>query len=278
MFSRGTRVATRRSTRSAQEYAQLRHAAATAPVDGKRLVLETAAVAHSSERLFVVAATWLGTHAALLNARRLGVLTRRLLARQTPAESVTVARLGALLTWAHAIANEPASLRERERAAELLAITALCAPIRPLRPLFAVSDRFPLLLPALQDRAHPLFAAWGFWYANPEPKPSAVLALPQVLRHAPELAIRAIMGPTLEADIMTTILLSPAGDTPTTVRALADRWRVSYAAAHASVDHLVARGLLVRARDGTSQRLNATNAADGLRAALLTPALATAVG
>ncbi len=82
-----------------------------------------------------------------------------------------------------------------------------------------------------------------------------------MLERVPELRARALLGPSVEADLMAFAL---AGDV--TVRDVARATQVSYAATHDAASRLVGRGLLVRERIAQRQLLRPTVAA---RAAFL---------
>lgn len=53
----------------------------------------------------------------------------------------------------------------------------------------------------------PCFAAWGLWHDGDAAKPEAVRPVGWILAHAPELRVRALVGPTLEDDLLAAALL-----------------------------------------------------------------------
>jgi hypothetical protein len=232
------------------------------PVDLERLVVATAYAAPDDERVFVVAASWLATHHAFVNGRRLAALATDL-HRGHPPESAEEASavLGALLSWATELAEAHTSLE---------AALARCTPLAKPQPLFRVSRLFPSLDAGLRARALPRFAAWGLWHTDEVPKFSAVRPVTWILEHAPELRIRALAGPTLEADILAAMLLGLPGTRSggvaagVTVRDVSRALGVSYAATHEGAGKLRARGLLVRERHGTRQVLRPTRVASRL--------------
>jgi DNA-binding MarR family transcriptional regulator len=122
--------------------------------------------------------------------------------------------------------------------------------------MFAVMDTMDVLRRRVQKRALPLFAAWGLWHDDATLKPSAIRPVRWLLSHAPELRARALLGPSVEADVMASAL---AGDV--TVRDVALTTHVSYAATHDAASRLVGRGLLVRERVAQRQLLRPTAAA-----------------
>jgi hypothetical protein len=222
--------------------------AAEASVDVEALVVRTAAVARADERIFVGAATWLATYHGWLNGRRLAALSARL----RRADPVASAVAGALLSLAFTGARRLAA----GRATELEAAIGECRPLARPRPLFTVMDRFPALRPQLRARASPLYRRWGFWHDDESLKPTVLRPAGWLLRHVPELRIRALLGPSLEADLVTLALAGPL-----TARDLARATGVSYAAAHGAADRLVARGLVQRERAGARQLLRLTGIA-----------------
>jgi hypothetical protein len=214
------------------------------PVDLERLLLETARAARFDERLFVCAASWLAQYHGFINGRRLSVLAVEL-------DHLGSATLGALLSLARdAAGNAP----------ELDAALARCRQLSRPRPLFAVMDTMDVLAGRMRTRALPLFVAWGLWHDDATLKPSAIRPVRWLLNHAPELRARALLGPSVEADLMASAL---AGEV--TVRDVALTTHVSYAATHDAASRLVSRGLLVRERVAQRQLLRPTAAA---RAAL----------
>jgi hypothetical protein len=67
----------------------------------------------------------------------------------------------------------------------------------------------------------------------------------------PELRAGALCGPSIEA-----VFVAHAMDRITNARSLSRDIGVSYAAAHAAVQRLVGRGLLLRHRNGVQQELS----------------------
>ncbi len=90
----------------------------------------------------------------------------------------------------------------------------------------------------------PLFAQWGFWHNDAVLKRNAVRPIGWILRHCPELWIRALLGTGLDAEVVELVTTAP--------RTVADVVRAtgaSYAAAHAAAMRLRGRGLLSRQAD-----------------------------
>ena len=254
---------------------------AAGPVDLESLLVATARIAPDDERLFVVAASWLAAHHGFVNGRRLAVLAARLARSTEPAAAEASAALGALLSWADELSGAQAE--------SLRAAVARCRPVRPARPFFRVVRALPSVAALVRRDAHQRFAAWGLWYDGDAAKPEAVRPVAWIVAHTPELRIRALVGPTLEADLLAAALLGlpdplpgdgrPAAaattghgdkgrDTPgldvapdVAVRDVSRALRVSYAAAHEGADKLVRRGALGRERRGARQVLRPTAAA-----------------
>jgi DNA-binding MarR family transcriptional regulator len=216
--------------------------AGKAPVDLEVLICQTAQVAPRDERLFVCAASWLATYHGFVNGRRLSALAAELTTTDAGASAV----LGALLSLARTGAGA---------APEFDAALSQCQPLKPARSLFDVMDSMETLRLRARQRALPLFAEWGLWHDDAALKPTAVRPLGWVLR-VPELRVRALLGPSVEADLMTRALEGGVA-----VRDVARATGVSYAAAHAAAGRLVGRGLLTRERSAQRQLLRPTELA-----------------
>jgi hypothetical protein len=92
--------------------------------------------------------------------------------------------------------------------------------------------------------------AGGFWHDDVTLKLVSVHPLARLLK-VPELRARALCGPSIEA-----ALIAHAMDRITNARSLSRDIGVSYAAAHAAVERLVGRRLLLRRRNGVRQELS----------------------
>lgn len=233
-------------------------------VDLERLVVDTAHRVPDSERLFVVAASWLATHHVFVNGRRLVALARSLSASLNEPDQLTSAVLGAMLdvaiTHAHSQRGAPPDA--------LTAARAVCRPLRERglapRPLFRVMERIGPMRERARRAATPPFTAWGLWHDDRTVKPAAVRPVAWVLAHTPELRVRACLGATLEAELLWAAieagaLRRPPADRPT-VRSVAKSACASYAGTFEAAERLVRRGLLVRERVGVRQVLRPTQA------------------
>ena len=113
----------------------------------------------------------------------------------------------------------------------------------------------------VRRHALPVFAAWGLWHDDQTLKPAAIRPVAWLLKRVPELRVRSLLGPSVEADLMARALAEEV-----TVREVARMTLTSYAAVHGAADRLVWRGLLVRERVAQSQVLRPTSfASDILR-------------
>jgi hypothetical protein len=213
------------------------------------LVADTARVARDDARLFFTVASWLATHHALVDARALG---RACASLGTDASATT----GALLAVA---------IDQAPTAAALRAARGHCRPLRPSdrRALFTAYERRPALLADMQGRALPLFLRWGFWHDEITRKADAIRPVPWLLRHVPEMRLRALVGPGLDTAILEYVTRAGAhggaqGGEPVTVASVARSTGCAYASVHEAATRLVGRGLLAREPAGRRQRLTIT--------------------
>lgn len=199
-------------------------------VDLERLLVATAASADT--RLFDVAASWLAVHHMFVFGRRLAGMAGALAKARMPA----AVRLGAILDqgWTMAL-SLPSDLRLRPENLEIARercrrgkAHAAGKPGGRLRDRGAKGRRAPIPMP--------------------------VQPVDWVVKHVPELRVRALVGATLEAEIMVAALAhhpmppgAAAADVPVpNVGAVARHAGVSYAGVHGAANRLVRRGLLVR--------------------------------
>ncbi len=199
------------------------------PVDLEELICATARVARGDQRLFVVPASWLAVHHHLVDARRLG---RRI----DVLDPVASATMGALLS----VASAGAGVKNA-----LVSATDHCRPLTAPEPLFTVMAQSPGLLGLLKTNALPLFERWGFWHDDAALQLSAVRPVQWIIETCPELRYRLVLGPGLDAEVLTLADAAPAS-----IAALARRLGSSYAATHAAVQKLAARGLLAESPAG----------------------------
>jgi len=207
---------------------------ATYPIDLEQLVGRTAAAAPKDYRAFAVATTWLAQHSELVNVRRLGKVADKL-------EELPAAILGAMIE----IAGDTSPSAGRLQAAQ-----RHCRPLRKRRALFDRTESNPILRQFAKEGALPPFAAWGLWQDELSLKFDALRPISWILEHCPELRLRALYGPGLEAEIVQVLERGA-----TTIASMARELDASYSATHAAVTRLEGRGSVV-SLDGHGVDLN----------------------
>jgi hypothetical protein len=203
-------------------------APAAYPVDIEALVGRTALRAPADHRLFFVAASWIGVHHTLVDVRRLGRILEKL-------DGLGSAVAGAML----AVANEIAA------SDRLLAAQRYCRPLGEPRVLFEKIAENPVLAAYAREQALPLFSRWGLWHDEISLKSAAIRPIRWILKHCPELRVRALIGASLEGQIVEALREKP--------RSIAELARVTgatYAATHEAVTRLHARGITESVRSG----------------------------
>lgn len=200
----------------------------------EELLADTARYAEHDDRLFFVAATWLGTHTELVNSRRLGQCFQALTGKAS-------AVAGAICETAKKIEGAPAG--------RLDAAGRHCRSLEQPELLFLVAERFPALADEAREHPLPEFERWGLLHHEISLKRGAIRPARWLRVHCPELRMRELLGGTLEADI-----LHLAMETPRTAYELGQALGASYSATHQASTHLARRGLLEEvAHDGPGQ-------------------------
>ena len=207
------------------------------PVEIEPLILDTARAAGSDARLTICAASWLAYYHSFVDGRRLSELTRH-------AKPAVRPYLGILLSLA-VEASEGAG-----KAPEFDAALSHCKPRSHPRALYDSVEASPVMRAWMRAHGLPLYRRWGFWHDDATLKKSSVHELGWILK-VPELRARALCGPSIEA-----ALLAQAMHHASNARSLSRELGVSYAAAHAAIERLVGRGLLLRQRNGVRQDLS----------------------
>ncbi len=207
---------------------------ATYAIDLEQLVGRTAVAAPRDYRALAVATTWIAQHSQLVNVRRLGKVANEL--EETPA-----AILGAMIE----IAYETNSAVDRLKPAQ-----RHCRPLREPRALFDRTQANPVLRRFAKEGALPAFKSWGLWQDELTLKFDALRPVSWILEHCPELRLRALYGPGLEAEVMQVLDRGPA-----TIAAIAREVDASYSATHAAVVRLEGRGSVV-SHDGQGVELS----------------------
>ena len=188
------------------------------------LLARSAKQAPADYRVFFVAATWLGVHHHLVDMRRFGRELDTL-------HELDSAVAGAMISVANQVAQSP-----RLEAAE-----RHCDPLREPRPLFDRAAQNPVLSELAQQDALPVFLRWGLWQDEVSLKIDAVKPVGWILERCPELRIRALIGASLEGEIIEALLAEPR-----TIADLARTTKATYASAHEATARLSARGLIMR--------------------------------
>ena len=210
--------------------------ASPGPVDVERLVLRTVNVSSADERLTVCAASWLACFHDFVDGRRLSEMTRASTAHVR-------AYLGALLSLAIE-APEGAG-----RAPQFDAALSHCRHLRKARAYYDSAEQMPVYREWMRTHSLPLFNRWGLWHDEVTLKRNSLRRLDSLLE-VPELRVRALCGPSIEAACLTQTL-----HRVTNARLLSREIDATYAATHAAVQRLIGRGLLQRRRNGVRQEL-----------------------
>jgi hypothetical protein len=207
---------------------------ASEPIDLEQLIGRSARAAPQDYRALAVATTWLSQHSELVNVRRLSRVARDL-------DELPSAILGAMIDIARAT-NAPADrLKPAQR---------YCRPLRKPRAVFDRTQSNPMLRRFARESAMPAFEAWGLWQDELSLKFDALRPINWILEHCPELRLRALFGPGLEAEVVQVLERGPA-----TIAAIAREVDASYSATHAAVTRLAGRGSVV-ALEGRGVALN----------------------
>ena len=211
-------------------------ASSTEPVDVESLILATASVASTDERLTVCVASWLAQFHDFIDGRRLSELTRA-------APPRTRAYLGALLALAIEAPDGAG------RTPQFYTALSHCRPLRRPQPFYNIANKSPAQRSWMQQRALPLYRRWHLWHDEAILQHKSIHSLEQLLK-VPELRARAVLGPSIEANCIVY-----TQERTTNARSLSRRLGVTYAATHAAVERLIGRGLLTRTRNGVRQDL-----------------------
>lgn len=193
-------------------------------IDLEQLIGRTVIAAPGDYRALAVATTWLAGHSELVNVRRLGKVSGEL-------EALPAAIFGAMLD----IARGASPSAERLRAAQ-----RNCRPLPEPRALFDRTEANPVLRSFAKEGAMPAFEAWGLWQDELSLKFDGLRPIGWILEHCPELRLRALYGPGLDAEVMQVLDRGSA-----TIAAIAREVDASYSATYAAVARLEGRGSVV---------------------------------
>jgi hypothetical protein len=212
----------------------------THTVDVENLILATASVASTDERLTICATSWLARFHDLVDGRRLSEQARG----STPR---TRAYLGAMLSLAM---EAPEGARQAPQFASAL---SHCLPLRKAQAFYDSAEQLSATRTWMQQNSLPLYRRWHLWHDDMTLQLKSIHDLEHVLK-TPELRARAVLGPSIEANCIAHTMHNT-----TNARLLSRILGVTYAATHAAVERLVGRGLLIRTRNGVRQDLSLSN-------------------
>jgi hypothetical protein len=163
--------------------------AAPDDIDLERLLLDTARLASSDARLFIMAATWLHTYGDLIAKHRLKRLIRDEL------ESPAQAALGLLLDIA----------QQGSHPLEFQTVIKHLKPASEARPLFESSRANAKLAELAKRKASPISLRWNLWCETIEFKPDAMRPAAWMMARHPSLRTRADFRGDLRASILASL-------------------------------------------------------------------------
>jgi hypothetical protein len=210
--------------------------AAQYPVEVEDLLIRSIQAGPMDYRVFFVAATWLGVHESLVDVRKLGK------------------RVAVLCELESAVAGALLDLAQEAGATALSHLAQRCVPLSTPRPLFETYVEYPELSARVKEHSLPIFLKWGLWHDEISLKPGAIRPISWILKHCPELRIRALVGPGLESDVL---LGTWSG--PSSITSLSETLGASYAATHEAVERLLHRGLVTAKRESNRRMIGVTH-------------------
>jgi DNA-binding MarR family transcriptional regulator len=219
------------------------------PVDIERLIIDTAEVASTDERLTVCAASWLAQFHDLVDGRSLSERTRA-------ASRRTRAYLGAILTL---VTEAPEGAG---RAPQFETTLSHCTALSKAQPFYNSVTALREYRDWMRKNTLPLYRRWNLLHDDAGLQHKSIHSLEWLLK-VPELRARALLSPSVEAACIAHTL-----NRVTNARQLSRELGTTYAAIHAAVDRLVGRGLLVKSKNGVRQELRLSSlCADIIQAA-----------
>lgn len=210
--------------------------AATAPVDLEELLIRSVQAGPADYRVFFVAATWLGVHEAFVDMRK---FAKRLAAL----DGMDSAVAGALVDLAR-LAGGSAALSQ---------LAARCRALDTPRPLFDANAQNLVLRDHVEAHPLPIFARWGLWHDEISLKHGAIRPVQWILKHCPELRVRALVGTGLDAEV-----LQSTWSAACSITELSEKLGTSYAATHEAVERLLHRGLVTERREANRRLITVT--------------------
>jgi hypothetical protein len=198
------------------------------PVDIEHLVAQSAEVGRDYPELFWSAATWLTEFGDLVSIHR---FSRMALQGQGHV-------VGALMELAV----------EQGGDSRLLKVARRCRPAALPEPLFSIMGGAKATRDYESENNLPLFARWGLLCSSVSLKTDALEQRSAVLRNNRTLALRALFGAGVRADILAALSDGAAAY----IRQVATATGYSYQPVHAEIQHLIRNGIVSCERLGTA--------------------------
>ena len=190
-------------------------------VDPERLIVETTHVGRYDGRLLKAMRTWLRNHHDLLNVQRLLHFI----------EDADQPVLGATVEIA---------VKHGKGGQRLLTIPKHCKPYKEPQVLGRIEDEFGVYEAAQKEFGLQEYRKWGLYCTMAEFYDDAMYTRAYVLEHNPLLALRALVGPNIRAEI----LFALENLTRTHIKALAQTIGYAYSAVYTEVMNMVKNGFL----------------------------------
>jgi hypothetical protein len=190
-------------------------------VDPEETIILTTHAGRHDDRLFQWLLTWVRDYHDLIN-------TKRLLRLAGQADAPI---LGAVFDIAMAHGADR----------NFRTITGKCRPSTPPQILFHAMNDTESLRKQEIDHGLPVYRNWGLFCTSLRFYDDAAALREKVLRLNPQLAVRALLGPNIRAEILFH-LQQQAG---IAIKTLADGIGYAYSAVHKEVEGMVKNGLLV---------------------------------
>jgi len=204
--------------------------------DLERLLLQTARLTPQSERVFVIAATWLGKYGCLIARHRL----KRLLVDELEPQHRPV--LGLLLDTA----------REETGTAHFNGVIRSCSPAAEAGPLFEIEREDARLCGLAKRHASPISRRWNLWARPFQAKDDALRPARWIIERNAACRSRADFKGDLRASIMAALGNDPrAGESELS---LARSCGATRSAVRQSLEDLERAGRIVREYEGRKHK------------------------
>jgi len=205
--------------------------------DLERLLLETARMAASDPRLFIMAATWLSRYGDLIAKHRL----MKLISQELEEEYRPC--LGLLLEIVKHLSGKD----------HFNGAIAKCQPAPKPQPLFEVERRNESFRRLAERRASAISRQWNLWTAEIEPKYDALRPSAWIVMMNPEFRERAALKGDLRASIVEELKRNPsAGDSESKLAKQAGATRV---AVRGALENLELMSRIDRKPEGKRSRI-----------------------